>query len=83
MRIIAGKFGGRKLVSPKSNLIRPTADRVRGALFDVLASRLAMDFSNMAVLDLFAGTGAFGLEAISRGAKAAVFRSARFDPLPY
>ncbi|VAW22703.1 16S rRNA (guanine(966)-N(2))-methyltransferase, partial [hydrothermal vent metagenome] len=72
MRIIAGKFGGKKLVSPNNNSIRPTSDRVREALFNIIASRLNMDFCATRVLDLFAGTGAFGLEAISRGAKEAV-----------
>ncbi len=73
MRIIAGRFRGRKLTSPKDACIRPTPDRVRGALFDILSSRPGTDFSGLRVLDLFAGTGAFGLEAISRGAKEAVF----------
>ncbi len=73
MRIIAGRFGGKKLVSPNDNSIRPTSDRVREALFNIIASRLNMDFSAIRVLDLFAGTGAFGLEAISRGASEAVF----------
>jgi len=73
MRIIAGRFGGKKLVSPQDNSIRPTSERVRGALFNILASRLGMDFSSIRVLDLFAGTGAFGFEAISRGANEAVF----------
>ncbi len=73
MRIVAGEFRGRKLFSPKDNSIRPTSDRVRGALFDILSSRLGADFSGLRVLDLFAGTGAFGLEAISRGATEAVF----------
>ncbi len=63
-RIVAGAAGGRRLaVPPKA---RPTTDRVREALFNVLANRL--DFDGMAVLDLYAGSGALGLEALSRGA---------------
>ena len=68
MRVIAGKFKGTRLFSPKNNLIRPTSDRVREFIFSCL-----FDVNNKMVLDLFAGTGAFGIEAISRGAKNAVF----------
>ena len=69
MRITGGKFGGRNLKVPKSDAIRPTQDRVREALFDILAPELAgCDF-----LDLFAGCGAVGLEALSRGARSATF----------
>lgn len=68
MRIIAGRFGGLRLKAPVPNSARPTSDRVREALFSVLASR--MDLEDATVLDLFAGTGALGLEAISRGASA-------------
>ena len=63
-RIVAGVAGGRRLAVPAS--ARPTTDRVREALFNVLAARL--DFDGLRVLDLFAGTGALGLEALSRGA---------------
>jgi 16S rRNA (guanine966-N2)-methyltransferase len=69
MRIIAGKFAGRDLTSPADSRVRPTAEHVRGALLDMLAPHLA----DARVLDLFAGTGALGLEAISRGAKSADF----------
>ncbi len=69
MRITGGKFGGRNLKVPKSDAIRPTQDRVREALFNILAPEIAgSDF-----LDLFAGCGAVGLEALSRGARAATF----------
>ena len=69
MRITGGKFGGRNLKVPKSDAIRPTQDRVREALFNILAPELAgCDF-----LDLFAGCGAVGLEALSRGARSATF----------
>ncbi|HHB82564.1 MAG TPA: 16S rRNA (guanine(966)-N(2))-methyltransferase RsmD [Devosia sp.] len=73
MRIIAGKFRGKKLTSPPDNAIRPTSDRVREALFSILNSRLGAGFEGLKVLDLFAGTGAFGLEALSRGAMLAAF----------
>ncbi len=69
MRITGGQFGGRILKVPKSDAIRPTQDRVREALFNILQSDIAgADF-----LDLFAGSGAVGLEALSRGAKSATF----------
>lgn len=69
MRIIAGTFGGRRLHTPKGTAIRPTADRVREAIFSIIGSAVA----GSEVLDLFAGTGAMGLEALSRGASRAIF----------
>ncbi len=69
MRIVAGKFRGRRLESPDSKRIRPTADRVREAVFSIIAAKVP----GSQVLDLFAGTGALGLEALSRGAARAVF----------
>ncbi len=69
MRIIAGRFKGLRLPSPKSKGVRPTTDRVREALF----STLGHDVTHARVLDLFAGTGAFGFEALSRGAASVVF----------
>lgn len=69
MRITGGKFGGRNLKVPKSDAIRPTQDRVREALFNILAPELA----GCEFLDLFAGCGAVGLEALSRGARSATF----------
>jgi 16S rRNA (guanine966-N2)-methyltransferase len=68
MRVVAGNFKGRKLHAPLGLDVRPTADRVREALFQVLG-----DVQGLRVLDLFAGTGALGIEAISRGAADAVF----------
>ena len=69
MRIVAGKFAGRDLTSPNDRRVRPTAEHVRAALLDLLAP----DLRDARVLDLFAGTGALGLEALSRGAKQADF----------
>jgi 16S rRNA (guanine966-N2)-methyltransferase len=69
MRIIAGRFKGIRLPAPRGKAIRPTTERVREAIFDVLGS--TVDGSR--ILELFAGTGAFGLEAVSRGAAYVVF----------
>ena len=74
MRIVAGKFRGASLDAPKGLATRPTSDRVRQALFNVLEHGPArFDFDGARVLDLFAGTGALALEALSRGARYAVF----------
>jgi 16S rRNA (guanine966-N2)-methyltransferase len=73
MRIVAGKFRGKQLTSPSDEGIRPTADRVRESMFNILASRLGPVFDGVRVLDLFAGTGALGLEALSRGAAHVTF----------
>lgn len=73
MRIVAGKFRGKPLRSPSDLSIRPTADRVREALFNILANRLGPSLEGKRVLDLFAGTGALGLEALSRGASHVTF----------
>jgi 16S rRNA (guanine966-N2)-methyltransferase len=72
MRIIAGKWRGRPLEAPPGRATRPTADRVRETLFSMLASRLG-SFDDLRVADLFAGSGALGLEALSRGAATATF----------
>lgn len=72
MRIISGEWRGRPLVAPKGDATRPTADRTREALFSMLTSRLG-SFEGLAVADLFAGSGALGLEALSRGAASCVF----------
>ena len=72
MRIIAGAWRGRSVHEPPAAVTRPTADRVRETLFSMLASRLG-SFDELRVADLFAGTGALGLEALSRGAAFATF----------
>jgi 16S rRNA (guanine966-N2)-methyltransferase len=74
MRIVAGKFRGASIQAPKGLATRPTSDRVRQALFNVLKHGAPrFDFEGARVLDLFAGSGALGLEALSRGARYAVF----------
>lgn len=68
MRVVGGRFGGRPLVAPRGRATRPTPERVREALFSILVS-----VDDLRVLDLFAGSGALGIEALSRGAAAATF----------
>jgi 16S rRNA (guanine966-N2)-methyltransferase len=72
VRIIAGQFRGRPLQAPPGSATRPTADRVREALFSMLTSRLG-SFEDLRVADLYAGSGALGFEALSRGAAAITF----------
>ena len=72
MRIIAGEWRGRKLQAPAGDATRPTADRTRETLFSMLVSRLGA-FDELRVADLFAGSGALGLEALSRGAASCLF----------
>jgi 16S rRNA (guanine966-N2)-methyltransferase len=72
MRIISGAWRGRPLVAPKGDATRPTADRTREALFSMLVSRLG-GLDDLSVADLFAGSGALGLEALSRGAAKCLF----------
>lgn len=72
MRIVAGEWRGRKLTAPKGDATRPTADRTRETLFSMLTSRLG-SFEGLRVADLFAGSGALGLEALSRGAASCLF----------
>jgi len=78
MRVISGKAKGRRLIAPKGGAIRPTADRIKESLFNILPR----DFSGMKILELFAGTGNVSIEALSRGAESALLvdaseRSAR------
>jgi 16S rRNA (guanine966-N2)-methyltransferase len=73
MRIVGGRLRGRTLQAPKSQAIRPTADRLRESLFNILAHAYGDPIRDARVLDLFAGTGALGLEALSRGASFVLF----------
>lgn len=74
MRIVGGQFRGSRLAAPKNDAIRPTSDRVREALFNILEHGVAdFEVESARVLDLFAGSGALGLEALSRGAKYGLF----------
>jgi len=73
MRIVGGEFRGRPLAAPRSQDIRPTTDRAREAVFNVLTHRFPEKLQGARVLDLFAGTGALGLEALSRGASHCLF----------
>ena len=77
MRIIAGQWRGRKLVAPEGDATRPTADRTRETLFSMLVSRIG-SFEGLRVADLFAGSGALGLDALARGAAQCLF--AEQDP---
>jgi len=73
VRIVAGSLKGRRLEAPHGRNVRPTSDRVREAIFNILEHGLGIDLTDLCVVDVFAGTGALGLEALSRGAKSAVF----------
>ena len=73
MRIVGGSLRGRRLHAPTGDATRPTSDRLRETLFDILAHRMGLPDETTRVLDLFAGTGALGLEALSRGATHATF----------
>lgn len=70
MRVISGRLKGRRLIPPADSRVRPTADRIKESMFNILASKRAVRGS---VLDLFSGSGALGIEALSRGANSAVF----------
>ena len=67
MRIIGGKYRGRSLFTPSDDRIRPTTDRVRESLFNIISHMPGFDFNGAYVLDMFCGTGALGIEALSRG----------------
>jgi 16S rRNA (guanine966-N2)-methyltransferase len=73
MRVVGGNFRGRAIAAPKSPSIRPTADRLRESLFNILMHAYSDPVSGARVLDLFAGTGALGIEALSRGAAFTLF----------
>jgi 16S rRNA (guanine966-N2)-methyltransferase len=73
VRIVGGEFRGRTLATPKSNAIRPTIDRTRESLFNIIGHVYPEAIEDARVIDLFAGTGAVGLEALSRGCRSALF----------
>lgn len=79
MRIIAGKHKGRRIDCPEGNAIRPTSDMLRGAVFNIL--NFAVDWENANILDGCCGTGAFGIEALSRGAKFVTFVDSNRDSI--
>src|SRR6266568_526527 len=85
LRIVGGSHRGRRLMAPPGELVRPTSDRARESLFNILShgnfAALGLPFADCPVLDAFAGTGAFGLEALSRGASAAAFIESERDAL--
>ena len=75
MRIISGKFKGKRIVSPKDKATRPLRDLVKESIFNVIkhSNKIKINIEKSVVLDLFSGSGSFGLEAISRGAKKCLF----------
>ena len=73
MRIIGGKFSGRQIIAPKGWVARPTTDRTRESLFNILSAREDFTFEKARIIDLFAGSGALGIEALSRGADWCLF----------
>lgn len=73
MRVIAGLYRGRIIAAPKGDATRPTTDRVKESVFSALTSRLGADLGGATVLDAFAGSGALGIEALSRGCSSATF----------
>lgn len=80
MKISGGKYRGKSLFSPQSEAVRPTSDRMREAVFNILRSRLGFDFSDKVFFDVFAGSGAMGLEALSQGFGQVFFFDR--DPVP-
>jgi RNA methyltransferase, RsmD family len=73
VRVVGGRFRGRTLAMPSNDAIRPTSDRVREAVFNILAHGIGFQLAGQRVMDLFAGTGALGIEALSRGAAYCLF----------
>jgi 16S rRNA (guanine966-N2)-methyltransferase len=73
MRIVGGRLKGRTLLTPSSRAIRPTSERLRESIFDILEHRFSSHIEGARVVDLFAGTGALAIEALSRGARFALF----------
>ncbi len=80
MRIVGGKYRGKKLWTPEGKEVRPTSERAREAIFNILYSKLGGDYGELNLLDIFCGTGAFGFEALSRGFKHVTF--ADVDTVP-
>ncbi|MBI3018798.1 MAG: 16S rRNA (guanine(966)-N(2))-methyltransferase RsmD [Deltaproteobacteria bacterium] len=83
MSIVAGEHGGRTLLSPRTLRVRPTSDRVRENIFNILVTGAPETLDNTCVLDLFCGVGTLGLEAISRGAKEAAFVDDSYQSLQF
>lgn len=81
MRIIGGKYRGKNLISPDNGKVRPTSDRAREAMFNMLRSRLGHEWSELKLLDVFAGSGAFALEALSQGCGAVTLVDLDVRPL--
>ncbi|MBQ8481712.1 MAG: 16S rRNA (guanine(966)-N(2))-methyltransferase RsmD [Alphaproteobacteria bacterium] len=81
MRIVGGKYRGKKLWAPAGRDVRPTSERAREAIFNILYSHLGGEYGEMNLLDVFAGTGAFGLEAMSRGFKEITFVDVDIEPV--
>ena len=81
VRIVGGKFKGSRLTVPAGQSIRPTSDRSREAIFNILSHGLGFKFDGITVLDLFSGTGALGFEALSRGANRVVFIDNRYSSI--
>ena len=79
MRVISGKFKYKLLFNPKDNRVRPTTDRIKETLFNILSSKEKT--GNVLVLDLFAGSGALGLEALSRGANKAILCDKSYEAI--
>ena len=73
MRIISGTLRGKQLLTPKDERIRPTSDRAREAIYSIITAKPDFELNQAHVLDIFSGTGAFGLEAASRGAQSVTF----------
>ncbi len=73
MRIISGKYSGRKIITPKGKETRPTTDRFKETLFNIIENSLKIDLKEKNILDLFAGSGSMGIEALSRGANYVTF----------
>lgn len=81
MRIVGGKYRGKKLWTPEGKEVRPTSERAREAIFNILYSKLGGNYAELSLLDIFCGTGAFGFEALSRGFKHVTFADIDIVPV--